>query len=242
MPLVAPAFTTSPWLRMSLENTSVAELEEALRVHHNPGHYLRMLLALLGGAIVALFMAWFMHYLIQSSDMALENMDRVQMLDFVRLKREESLQRKDRKPQKPKLEKTPEVPPMPRSNADASGQLLAISAMPTDSSLDIGRGGIGFGAGEGDYLPIVKVAPIFPQRALVAGIFGECLVRYTVTTAGTVKDVEVLKEECISVLFYRSSIQAAERFKYKPRVIDGVAVEVQGVMNRFYYREEESNR
>ena len=159
------------------------------------------------------------------------------MLDFVRLKREESLQRKDRKPQKPKLEKTPEVPPMPQSNANASGQQLAISAMPTDSNLDIGRGGIGFGAGEGDYLPIVKVAPIFPQRALAAGIFGQCLVRYTVTTAGTVKDVEVMKEDCTSTFFYRSSIQAAERFKYKPRVIDGVAVEVQGIRNMFYYRE-----
>jgi protein TonB len=242
MPLVAPAFTASPWLRMTLESTSVAELERVLRVNHNLGHYLRVLLALLAGAVVALFTGWFMHYLIQSSDLVLEDMERVQMLDFVRLKRAEDVQRKDRKPQKPKLEQAPEVPPMPRNNANASGQQLAISAMPTDSSLDIGRGGIGFGAGEGDYLPIVKVAPIFPQRALAAGIFGQCLVRYTVTTAGTVKDVEVMKEDCTSVLYYRSSIQAAQRFKYKPRVIDGVAVEVRGVRNMFYYREMGADR
>jgi protein TonB len=223
---------------MSIERSSVAGLALALRMGGDGRHVLRVLTAMLAGAAIALFMAWFMHYLIQSSDLTLGNSERVQMLDFVRLKREEAVERKDRKPQKPKLEEAPEVPPMPQNNADASGQLLAISAMPTDTSIDIGRGGIGFGAGEGDYLPIVKVAPIFPQRALVKSIFGECLVRYTVTTAGTVKDVEVLKEECSSSLFYRSSVEAAKRFKYKPRVIDGVAVEVRGVMNRFFYREE----
>lgn len=222
---------------MSIERSSVAGLALALRMGGDGRHVLRVLTAMLAGAAIALFMAWFMHYLIQSSDLTLGNAERVQMLDFVRLKREEAVERKDRKPQKPKLEEAPEVPPMPQNNADASGELLAISAMPTDTSIDIGLGGIGFGAGEGDYLPIVKVAPIFPQRALAAGIFGECLVRYTVTTAGTVKDVEVLKEDCISAMFYRSSIEAAKRFKYKPRVIDGVAVEVHGVINRFLYRE-----
>jgi protein TonB len=222
---------------MSIERSSVAGLALALRMGGDGRYVLRVLAAMLVGAVVALFMGWFMHYLIQSSDLTLGNAERVQMLDFVRLKREEAVERKDRKPQKPKLEEAPEVPPMPQNNADASGELLAISAMPTDTSIDIGLGGIGFGAGEGDYLPIVKVAPIFPQRALAAGIFGECLVRYTVTTAGTVKDVEVLKEDCISAMFYRSSIEAAKRFKYKPRVIDGVAVEVHGVINRFLYRE-----
>ena len=41
-------------------------------------------------------------------------------------------------------------------------------------------------------------------------------------------------------MFYRSSIEAAKRFKYKPRVIDGVAVEVHGVLNRFHYLEEKA--
>ena len=55
---------------------------------------------------------------------------------------------------------------------------------------------------------------------------------------GTVKDVEVVEEECSEAVFQKPSIDAALRFKYKPRVIDGVAVEVQGVMNMFHYREE----
>ena len=235
MPRAAPVSTTSPWQPMITEANSAAGLAKALD-GRDPARYLRALLGICMGALVALFLAWFMHYLIQSSDAMLANVDRVQMLDFVRIKREESVERKDRTPERPKLTEAPEVPPMPQSDMD-SGQQLAILAMPTETDIDIGRGGLGFGAGEGDYLPIVKVAPIFPLRALAQGIFGECMVRYTVTGVGTVKNVEVMKDRCTSALFYRPSIEAAKRFKYKPRVIDGVAVEVEGIRNIFYYRE-----
>jgi protein TonB len=222
-----------------VEPDSIAGVDRALSVARDPAHYLRMFGALVVGAMAALGLGWFMQYLISSSDLMLEDVSRVQMLDFVRVKREESVERKDRKPPKPKLEQTPEVPPL-QQNSNASGQELAVSLMPADSNVSIDKGGIGFGVGEGDYLPIVKVAPIFPRRALVAGIFGQCLVRYTVTPLGTVKDVVVVEEECSDPVFFKPSVEAALRFKYKPRVIDGVAVEVQGVMNMFHYREEGS--
>jgi protein TonB len=222
---------------MTTDRDTLADMELALQVRHDLRYYLRGLMGLGAGAVAALMGAWFMHYLIASSDVMLANVDRVQMLDFVRVKREENVERKERTPDRPKLNETPEVPPMPQSDADASGQQLAVSMLPTTGSIDINQGGIGFGSGEGDYLPIVKVAPIFPQRALAQGIFGQCLVRYTVTTAGTVKDVEVLKDECTNAVFYRPSRDAALRFKYKPRVIDGEAVEVHGVLNMFYYEE-----
>lgn len=237
MPRAGPVFTTSRWLPMVLRNDSIEGVNRALEVSHTTGHYLRLAAMIALGGLAALFLAWFMSYLIQSSEMMMNKAKRVQMLDFVRVKREEAVERKDRKPQKPQLNKSPDVPPVPQSSMDG-GQQLAVSAMPTDAGVDIDAGGVGFGAGEGDYLPIVKVAPIYPQRALARGIFGHCLVKYTVTTAGTVKDVEVIEEECTSSLFHRSSVEAALRFKYKPRVIDGVPMEVRGVHNIFHYREE----
>ena len=75
------------------------------------------------------------------------------------------------------------------------------------------------------------------MRALQRGIFGQCMVRYTVTNLGTVKDVTVVPGECTHLLFERPSVEAALRFKYKPRVINGVAVEVRGIRNMFYYEE-----
>ena len=45
----------------------------------------------------------------------------------------------------------------------------------------------------------------------------------------------MIEDQCTSSLFHRSSIQAALKFKYKPRVIDGEAVEVPGVQNKFTF-------
>lgn len=189
------------------------------------------------GLAVALGLAWFMSFLISSGDLVLDEKDRVQMLDFVRIKRQEAVERKDRKPERPQPQETPDVPPTPQqSQSNDASTALAVSA-PVMGGEDLGleQGGIGLGAGEGDYLPIVKVAPIYPRRALARGLTGTCVVKYTVTTAGTVKDVEVVMEMCSDEIFVRSSVEAAKRFRYRPRVIDGVAVEVSGVYNKFYF-------
>ncbi len=223
-----------------LEPSSIDAIDRALATPRGLRHWMHVLGALVVGAVSALALGWFMDYLIRTSDMRLDESARVHVLEFVRVRREETAQRKDRTPPKPQLQDTPDVPPMPQESMDATTTQLAVSALPADAGLNLQRGSIGFGAGEGDYLPIVKVAPIYPQRAAVAGIFGECLVEYSVTTAGTTKDVKVIEERCTHSVFYRPSIEAAKRFKYKPRIIDGVAVEVQGVLNMFYYQEEEA--
>ena len=220
---------------MITEPDSIASMESALRIRHDTRYFARLLLQILFGTATALALAWFMHYLIQSSDLRLESANRLLMLDFVRIKRDEQVERKRRTPDRPQLSKAPDIPPLKPSTADTSGQSLQVSAMPANVDIGIDNNSNGFGAGEGDYLPIVKVAPIYPRTAMMKGVSGECLVRYTVTTAGTVKDVEVVKDECTDAMFHRSSIEAAKRFKYKPRVIGGVAIEVRGVYNMFYY-------
>ena len=188
----------------------------------------RPVIGFTGAVAVALAMAWFMYFLTHSSQMRLSESDRVQMLDFVRLKRNEVVERKDRKPERPEVNEVPDAPPAADQSSNA-GNTLAVSApLALDTGLDIGTG-IGIGTGDGEYLPIVKVAPVYPRRALERGITGTCMVTYTVTTAGTVRDVTVVEGECEHDVFARPSVDAAYRFKYKPRVINGEAVEVLGV-------------
>ncbi len=196
-----------------------------------------MIAALLATA-VALLLAWFMYVLTHSSELRLDQGERMHMLDFVRLKREESAARKDRRPDRPEPREAPEVPPMDAGNSAQDGQVLAIAA-PTAAldGLDIGGRGLGLG-GDGEYLPIVKVAPAYPRRALERGITGRCLVSYTVTTSGTVRDVAVVEDYCEDPLFRRPSVEAARRFKYKPRVIDGTPVEVTEVYNMFHFEKQ----
>lgn len=196
------------------------------------------------GAVVAVAVTaalfWTMSYLIETADRSLDESGITNIVDFVRLKRDEAIQRRQLKPEKPPPpEAPPPQPPTPQlDNLNPNAEKIAISAGPVETDIEM-SGGFSLGVGEGDYLPIVKVAPIYPQRALSRGIEGFCVVQYTVTRQGTVRDPFVVPGQCTSSLFESASVQAALKFKYKPRVIDGEAVEVPGVQNKFTYEIEE---
>jgi protein TonB len=204
------------------------------------GHYVRLGI---GGAIAVAVTAalfWTMSYLIETADRSLDEEGISNIVDFVRLKRDEEIQRRQLKPEKPPPpEAPPPQPPTPQlENLNPNAEKIAISAVPVETDIEM-SGGFSLGVGEGDYLPIVKVAPIYPQRALSRGIEGYCVVQYTVTRQGTTRDPFVVPGQCTSSLFESASVQASMKFKYKPRIIDGQAVEVPGVQNKFTYEIEE---
>lgn len=87
---------------------------------------------------------------------------------------------------------------------------------------------------DADYLPIVKVAAVYPRRAQARGISGHCTVEYTVTASGATRDPVVIDCQPPGV-FEEASLRAALKFKYRPRVVDGRPVEVSGVRNQFVF-------
>jgi len=216
-----------------------ATISETLAVQ-KAGNLFRLLIGIVLGLVVTAALFWTMQYLIETADRELNEGSSGNLVDFVRLKRDESIQRRQLKPKKPPPPDTPPPqPPTPQlDNLNPNAEKIAISAAPVETDIEM-SGGFSLGVGEGDYLPIVKVAPIYPQRALSRGIEGYCVVQYTVTRQGTIRDPFVVEDQCTSSLFHRASVQAALKFKYKPRVIDGQAVEVPGVQNKFTYEIEE---
>jgi protein TonB len=200
------------------------------------GDIVRLFIGLTIGLAVTAGLFWMMQYLIATADRSLNEGASGSLVDFVRLKRDESIQRRQLKPKKPPPpDAPPPQPPTPKLDSlDPSAEKIAISAVPVETDIEM-SGGFSLGVGEGDYLPIVKVAPIYPARALQRGLEGFCVVMYTVTSLGTIRDPVVVEDQCSSSLFHRASVQAALKFKYKPRVIDGEAVEVPGVQNKFTY-------
>jgi protein TonB len=212
-----------------------ATITETLTAQKAPG-VIRLVIGILLGLAVTAGLFWTMQYLIETADRELNEGGAGNLVDFVRLKRDESIQRRQLKPKKPPPpDAPPPQPPTPQlENLNPNAEKIAISAAPVETDIEM-SGGFSLGVGEGDYLPIVKVAPIYPQRALSRGIEGFCVVQYTVTKQGTIRDPFVIEDQCTSSLFHRASIQAALKFKYKPRVLDGQAVEVPGVQNKFTY-------
>jgi len=169
-----------------------------------------------------------MQLLIATGEGAVTENERFAMNDFVRVERNEIIETKKEKPEKPpEPEQAPEMPtPDMMSDFDNS---MAVSVSMPNVNTSVTMGAFGFGVSDGEYLPIVKVAPVYPARALQRGLEGYVIVEFTVTSNGSVRDVFVV--ESTSTLFERAATTAALKFKYKPRVIDGTAVEVPGVRN-----------
>jgi protein TonB len=179
-----------------------------------------------------------MQLLIASGKAALSEPRARAQLDFVRVKRNENLNTEDFKPEKPPPppEVPPETPPQEMDFVDPNAPSINIAPPTVSADTNIGGPG-GMNIAEGDYLPIVRVAPVYPARALSRGLEGYVDMSFTVTTTGTVRDPIVLYST--SSLFERAATRAVLKFKYKPRVVDGIPVDVSGVKTRISFQIED---
>ena len=85
-----------------------------------------------------------------------------------------------------------------------------------------------------EYAPLEKKAPIYPYVTQFNGIEGYCIVQYTVTQLGKVKDA--FPETCSPIgLFEGVSVESAKKFIYQPRIVDGIPKSVSGVQNKFTF-------
>jgi protein TonB len=84
-------------------------------------------------------------------------------------------------------------------------------------------------------IPIVRVEPVYPQRALDRGIEGWVEVEFTVTEVGGVSEPTILGSRPSGV-FDRAALRAIERWKYEPKVVDGQPVPRPGMRNRFLFQ------
>jgi protein TonB len=190
------------------------------------------------GTLITLGLLFTMHLLVAYGEKAMTEPRVRHQLEFVRVKRTENVQTEEVKPKKPPPppEVPPEAPPQDQDTIDPNAATINVTPPSVSNDAQIG-GPKGMISAEGDYLPIVRVAPVYPTRALSRGIEGYVDMGFTVTSAGTVKDPVVLFST--SSLFERAASQAVLKFKYKPRVVDGQPVEVPGVKTRITFKIEE---
>lgn len=190
-------------------------------------------------SVVVFTLFWIMQYLIQSATMDLDKSKTLKLPDFVRIQQNETLDRREPPPEKPPQpdEPPPEPPPPSMDDVTPEAQAMAVNAGPINASINLDASGFGLAPSDGEYLPIVKVQPIYPRRALSRGVEGYVIVEFTVTKQGTTKDVFVV--ESTSSMFDNAAMKAAAKFKYKPRVVDGQPIEVPGVQNKITFEIED---
>ncbi|MBT3427129.1 MAG: energy transducer TonB [Gammaproteobacteria bacterium] len=209
---------------------------------------MRFSISTIVGVFVTLALFYLMQYLIQGAENAITDDKVGNLVDFVRVKQDQEVQTKQRKPKKPPPpdEPPPDVPPQ---NFNVAVDNAGFSMSNVDLSVNVDVGGGGFGISDGEYLPIVKVSPQYPRRALSRGMAGWVIVEFIVTAQGTVTNPIVVSncgyipnmrspgvcEDSPNTVFNNAALKAAVKFKYKPKVIDGQPVETAGVQNKIIF-------
>ena len=191
-----------------------------------------------GGITLGLF--YFMQFLIATGEAFDERISVVKIVDATMPEIElEVIEEIDKpEPIEELVQDQPEVQER-QTNLDAGPALnIERQSIEIDTGLQLSNASIS--ATDGDYLPLVAIAPQYPTRAAQRGIQGWCLVSFTVDGLGNVVEetIAVVDAEPPNI-FDRSSIRAATRFKFQPRVVDGQGVEVSGVQYLFRYQLEE---
>ena len=185
----------------------------------------RLSIAALSGLATAAAMLWLMQWLVTSPGNKLVAIESATIVDFVRLKQEDSVQLKDRIPPP-----TPPqaIKPLPRPTVDLNPEVKLLApeldmAMDLDLPMNLADGpylGPVATQLDKDFMPLSRQPPQYPYKAARRGIEGWVRVRFRVTETGTVEDVEVLDSEPPGV-FEQAAIKAVYRWRFKPRVVNG---------------------
>jgi TonB family protein len=119
--------------------------------------------------------------------------------------------------------------PMRKLSVSSKGLFVAAAAAALLVPIAAGlvSGGAAFAQNRPDLVPLVRIAPNYPEDALVAGLDGVVKLMFTITTTGTTKDIVVIESSYPS--FEQAAITALSRWRYQPQSEAGQPVEVRGM-------------
>lgn len=189
--------------------------------------------ALFLAAAITFSLLFIMQFLIQMTPAIDRGDKRFRLVPFVKVDPpSEAETRRERPPKPPEPQRKPatELPP-----SDAQTPIAPIQANWSLPKLPGPRGTSAFP--DGDVIALRQVAPAYPQRAVQRGIEGYVIVEFTVTTAGTTDNIVVV--ESSHSLLDSAAVKAAAKARYRPRIVDGRAVAVHGMRNRFTFQLED---
>lgn len=208
-------------------NAYSSAIDDVVRPDVRSGAF-RLVTGVVLSIVVTFLLYWLMSVLVAAGKNALTDAPKGRIVEFVRVPNPPQLRTEQPKPEKPvKPQIAPETPQVQNDTVKPEGNTVDIGAMSVDSDLAVDTSA-GLSASDGEYLPIVKVAPVYPRRAQTRGIEGWVLLKFTVTETGSVINPQVVDAEPAGI-FDKAAMRAVERFKYKPRVINGQAQQVHNV-------------
>lgn len=195
----------------------------------------RYVLTISLGIVTAFGLFWIMQALVGVTGELKEGGGALSV-DYVRLKRDNTPETKKREP--PKREKPKQQPPPPEMNmakAMKPGDAVGEIAPMVDTGVELEKAtSLGAGGSDRDIVPLVRVDPDYPPRAKQRGIEGYVDIEFTISPVGTVQNPRVIGANP-SFVFDRSALRAVRKWKYNPKIQNGVAVARAGVQVRLRF-------
>ena len=184
------------------------------------------------GFVIAVIFFLLLAYIVKPSSESLKNENSFRVVDFIRLKKDTSLREKTRTiPDRPEPPKKPPPPDLvtPELQAPPQAPNLDIEfpdiAVPTDfKGAFLGPQNAG---GNSQVVPLVRINPQYPRNELLVGVEGWVKVRFTVEPDGSVSSPKVIQSKPPRV-FDTAALRAIKKWKFKPKVVNGVAVQQDG--------------
>ena len=191
----------------------------------------RAIVSILLGAAITFALFVFMAFLISGGAQRAEAPEPPTRIDIVSEPPEQDVDTRRRTP--PPQPEPPQAPPQsPDSEPDVSDDGISfnmdmggVDLGGTDTGLSGPNAGIGR---DGDAQPIVRIEPRYPPAAARDGIEGWVRLRFTIDETGGVTDVTVIESEPRRI-FDQEARRALMRWRYAPRVVDGVAQRQEGL-------------
>ena len=187
---------------------------------------IRILFGLPLGSLVMVVLFWALWRTI-NAPIDVTTMRHATRIEFTRMRKDtEVVSKREQKPERERPPLQPEAPRMAFSAADSMESNVVNIAPTVDAGSAISKMSLSAGS-DRDTIPLVRVTPDYPQRALLIGLEGWVKVQFTITEIGSVKDVVAIKSS--NKIFEEAAVKAILRWRYRPKIEDGVAVESVGV-------------
>ena len=185
------------------------------------------------GVVVTLSLVLVMFKLIDSGNKDLDEQPAYKIPDFLHVERDRTENAKMTEVEKP--DEPEDMPDIPEEQVEfeAPENVVNMAAPKAGGNLSIGNSGF---SRDSDYIPVYVPQPQYPRRAQTRGKEGYAVVQVIITTVGGVRDPILIEEWPEGWGFGRSAVKAAKKLKYNPRVVDGVAEEVPGVLHKFTFQ------
>jgi len=144
-------------------------------------------------------------------------------IEFTRIRKdtETNTRREQEIIQQPRVEDLPQAPKpeIAMSEVDVG---MPVFAPTVDLSAALKNAGISMGT-ESDVLPMLRIPPVYPRNAKLAKIQGFVKMEVVINPDGTVNDITVI-EATPPRMFDNAAVSAMKQWKFKPKLINGVAV------------------